>query len=90
VTNLHAGAVNLVNRCVRLYPGETKNDDRRMASMTAELYGVLALLIVGKSGDDNVFTREDGSPGVDFRKAWWKVCTAALHSVEHAPRTRYN
>jgi len=77
VTNLRAGAVDLVNRCVRLYPCETKNDDGRMAFMTAELYEVLAPLMVGKSGDDYVFTREDGSPVVDFRKAWWKVCTAA-------------
>jgi integrase len=77
VTNLRAGAVDLVNRCVRLYPGETKNDDGRMAFMTAELYEALAPLMVGKSGDDYVFTREDGSSVVDFRKAWWKVCTAA-------------
>jgi hypothetical protein len=77
VTNLRAGAVDLVNRCVRLNPGETKNDDGRMAFKTAELYEVLAPLMVGKSGDDYVPTREDGSPVVDFRKAWWKVCTAA-------------
>ena len=45
--------------------------------MTTRLYEALARLLVDKSGDDYVFTREDGSPVLDFRKAWWKVCTAA-------------
>ena len=37
VTNLRASPVDLVNRCVRLYPGETKNDDGRIAFMTTGL-----------------------------------------------------
>lgn len=77
VTNLRASPVDLVNRCVRLYPGETKNDHGRIAFMTTGLYEALAPLMVGKSGNDYVFTREDGSPVFDFRKAWWKVCAAA-------------
>ena len=77
VTNLRASPVDLVNRCVRLYPGETKNNDGPIAFMTTGLYEALAPLMLGKSGDDYVFTRDDGSPVFDFRKAWWKVCTAA-------------
>jgi integrase len=77
VTTLRARRVDLVNRCIRLYPGETKNDDGRIAFMTTGLYEALAPLMRGKSDDDYVFTREDGSPVFDFRKTWWKVCTAA-------------
>ena len=77
VTNLRADRVDLLNRCIRLYPNETKNGEGRLAFMTTRLYEALARLLVDKSGDDYVFTREDGSPVLDFRKAWWKVCTAA-------------
>jgi len=77
VTNLRANRIDLVNRCIRLYPNETKNGDGRLAFMTTRLYEALAPLLVGKSSDQYVFTREDGSPVLDFRKAWWKVSTAA-------------
>ena len=77
VTNLRANQVDMLNRCIRLNPGETKNNDGRIAYMTTDLYNALVPLMFGKSGDDYVFTRPDSSHLVDFRKAWWKVCVAA-------------
>ncbi len=77
VLNLRADQVDLLNRCVRLNPGETKNDDGRLAFMTTSLYNAIAPLMQRKCGDDYVFTRDDGSQVVDLRKTWRRVCVAA-------------
>lgn len=76
VTQLRVGQLDMFNRCARLNPNETKNDDGRVAYMTEALYQALVPLVVGKSKQDFVFTREDGSHIVDFRKTWWEVCVA--------------
>jgi hypothetical protein len=76
VTGLRVNQVDLINRCIRLYPGETKNDDARVAYRSTDLYTAVMPLVLGKSGEDYMFTRAGGARVVDFRKAWWKVCAA--------------
>jgi integrase len=76
VAQLRVGQLDMFNRCARLNANETKNDDGRVAYMTEALYQALVPLVVGKSKHEFVFTREDGSHMVDFRKTWWEVCVA--------------
>jgi integrase len=57
--------------------GETKNGDQRMVMMTEHVFRVLVRCVHGKTPDDFVFTREDGSRVKDFRDAWWNACIRA-------------
>lgn len=74
---LRVNQVDIVERRISLDSGETKNDDARTVIMTDEVYKLLSACIIGKQGDDYVFTREDGKRVKDFRGAWVKACTAA-------------
>ena len=49
--------VDLVHRTIRLNPGETKNDEGRMAVTSDELYTLISACVAGKQSDDFVFTR---------------------------------
>jgi hypothetical protein len=48
---------------------DTKCDDTKHRG-----YGRLAPCANGKQADDAVFIWEDGSPALDFRSAWKKMC----------------
>ena len=41
------------------------------------LHTLLAECVRGKGPEDRVFTRANGRPVKDFRRAWLKLCTAA-------------
>jgi integrase len=73
--NLRVNQLDLLNRTIRLNPGETKNDDGRVVIMTNTVHQLLTQCAAGKKPDDVVFTREDGKPVRDFRGAWKKICT---------------
>lgn len=75
--NLRVEQVDLVSRTIRLEVGTTKNNSGRTVKMTDEVYTLLAACISGKSKENPVFTREDGSPVIDFRKTWRNVCVRA-------------
>lgn len=75
--NLRVAQVDLLNRVIRLEPGTTKNSDGRTVVMTNETLELLRACTAGKTGDDYVFTRENGTRVKDFRGAWAKVCAAA-------------
>ena len=45
--------------------------------MTDTVHTLLAQCVHGKGPADFVFTREDGKPVRDFRKAWGNLCAAA-------------
>lgn len=70
---------------LRLEPGETKNQDGRQFPLTPELRGVLlaqlerAKAIATATGKPVpwVFPHDDGSPILDFRKAWENACARA-------------
>ncbi len=70
--------VNLIDNTIRLHPGSTKNDLGREVQMTPTVRELLTMAVHGKKKPKApVFTREDGQPVVDFRKAWHGVCIRA-------------
>lgn len=69
--------VELKARTIRLEPGTTKNRDGREVTMTANIWALVEQCVQGKKPDDYVFTRQDGKPVRDFRKAWHTLCAAA-------------
>ncbi len=75
--NLRVRQVDLAAGTIRLDPGSTKNRDGREATMTATVNVLLRECIRGKAPDDHVFTRTNGRPVRDFRKAWRTACVAA-------------
>jgi integrase len=75
--NLHVRQIDLRARTIRLDHGTTKNDDGREITMTDTVHTLLAQCVHGKGAADFVFTREDGKPVRDFRKAWRNLCAAA-------------
>jgi integrase len=74
---LRVEQVNIADRTIRLNPGETKNDDGRVVTMTPGVRTLLEALIAGKQPQDSVFTHRDESPVRDFRRAWEKATEAA-------------
>ena len=73
--------VDLQNRTIHLFAGETKNDEGRVVKMTDEVYNHLRVCVEGKSPEDAVFTWPDGRPVKDFRGSWDKVTKAAGVSI---------
>lgn len=66
VDGLKVKQIDLLNRQIRL--GVTKNGDRRLVPMTQEVYTLVSACVSGKRLDDWVFTHEDGTQVMDFRK----------------------
>jgi len=75
--NLRVRQVDLLERTIRLYGGETKNGDGRLAIMTDAVYLLLTECVRGKQAEDFVFTRSKGKRVRDFRVTWRKACIAA-------------
>lgn len=75
--DLKVRQVDLLDRTIRLDAGTTKNGKARTVKMTDEVYLLLAESVRGKGADELVFTRRDGRPVLDFRKAWIKLTKAA-------------
>jgi integrase len=77
VKQLQVRQIDLSNRTIDLDPGSTKNDDARIVRMTQQVYELVSSCTQGKSPNELVFTRPDGSPIGDFRKVWASCCTSA-------------
>jgi integrase len=83
VISLRVNQIDLVDKCIHLWPDETKNDDGREAPIeNPTLLTLLATCIEGKSPDDPVFTwpadhRFRGRPVKDFRDRWERATKAA-------------
>lgn len=75
--NLRVRQVDLSAQTLRLEPGETKNDEARIAFMPALVCALIQQCVTGKQPDDYVFTRKDGKPVRDFRAAWANACCTA-------------
>jgi len=71
---MRVGQIDLADRTIRLEVGMTKNGHGRTVKMTHEVYTLLHACMTGKGPDDHLFTRQDGSPVLDFRGAWQGVC----------------
>ena len=74
---LRVGQVDLKARTIRLDPGTTKNRAGREITMTANVAALLEQCVNGKAPEEHVFTRDNGQPVRDFRKAWYKLCVLA-------------
>jgi integrase len=77
VLGLRVKQVDLAARTIRLEQGTTKNNEGRTVKMTGDVYTLISACVVGKQPEDHVFTREDGKPVLDFRKAWSNACERA-------------
>ena len=75
--NLWVSRIDLSNRTIDLNPGETKNRGGRTVKMTERVYQIIAVCVEDKAPDGFVFTRPDGSPPGDFRRAWANACERA-------------
>jgi integrase len=74
---LRVRQVDVKARTIHLLPGETKNDKGRTVVMTDEVYRSLSECVKGKGPDDAVFTWANGSPVLDFKATWRKMCQSA-------------
>ena len=83
--NLRWSGVDLERGVIRLFQGETKNDEGRTLAIAGPLVAIMARreaarLVEREDGEpfvaDHVFHR-DGHPIVDYRRAWAKACKAA-------------
>jgi integrase len=74
---LRVGQIDLLDRAIRLNPGETKSGKGRLVPLAPDAFLLLQALVVGKTGNDSVFARSDGSPVRDFRDAWATLCKTA-------------
>jgi len=77
LTGMRVAQVDLSERTIELNPGETKNDQGRLVSMTAKVHELLSTCVAGKRSDELVFTRGDGRPAGNFRRTWQRCCDAA-------------
>jgi integrase len=74
VLGLRVGQVDLADRTIRLEVGTTKNGEGRTVTMTKEVFELLSACVIGKKQDDHLFTRDDGTPVLDFRNVWQGIC----------------
>jgi integrase len=74
---LRCRQVDLLGRWLELEEGTTKNGEGRKVHMTGEVFELMRACTRGKSPDEFVFTREDGSRVVDFRDDWYTLCVAS-------------
>lgn len=77
LAGLRVSQVDLAERTVELNPGETKNDQGRVVVMTTKAWELLQSCVAGKTSDELVFTRPDGSAVRNFRRIWARACRAA-------------
>jgi integrase len=77
IIKLRVNQLDMKDREIRLDVGTTKNGLGRVITMSDALYTLLAECVRGKAPGDRVFTRENGRPVKDFRRAWWKLIEAA-------------
>jgi integrase len=67
---LRVSQISIAERTIRLYRGETKNDEGREVTMTPLLRQLIQECVTDKRTDDFVLTRKNGKPVGDFRGLW--------------------
>jgi integrase len=77
VLGLRVKQVDLAAGTIRLEQGTTKNNEGRTVKMTGDVYTLISACVIGKQAEEHVFTRDDGKPVLDFRKAWDNACERA-------------
>lgn len=74
---LRVDQVDPHRRTLRLNPGTTKNKKGREVYIDDSLIELFKAACAGKQPGDAVFTRDDGSPVLEFRGAWRNLCIRA-------------
>jgi integrase len=81
VLRLRARQVDLTRGTISLPPSSTKEKFPRVVAMTGEIKALLAMLMEGKTGEDQVFCRDEGrykgQPVRDIRNDWTAMFAAA-------------
>ena len=77
VLGLRVKQVDLAAGTIRLEQGTTKNNEGRTVKMTGDVYTLISACVIGKQAEEHVFSRDDGKPVLDFRKAWDNACERA-------------
>jgi integrase len=74
--SLRVAQVDLLNRIIRLEPGQTKNGEARTAPIDKLLHPWLEQCVVGKDSDRFVFSRDENGfrPVRSFRAGWYRAC----------------
>jgi integrase len=87
--NLRVEQVDLIERTIELYEGETKNDEARKVHMTNPVYELLVACCEGKKPWDNVFTMPNGRRIFDPRFHWAALCVKSNLGI-YIPAKRSN
>jgi len=74
---MRCNQVDLASRTIRLWRGTTKSGEPRQVKMTSEVCVLLTACLLGKNPTDYVFSRNGGTPILDFRGRWDSLCEAA-------------
>lgn len=74
---MRCNQVDLAGQTIRLWRGTTKSGEPRLVRMTHEVAVLLTACVQGKGPDDFVFSRNGGTPILDFRGSWDTLCKAA-------------
>jgi integrase len=77
LTKMRVAQIDIAEGTIELNPGETKNDQGRVVEMTRSVRDLLGQCITGKEAGDLVFTRANGKPVGNFRRAWARACRDA-------------
>jgi integrase len=74
---LLVGQINFYEGTIKIRRGATKNGNGKTVAMTKKLRKLLETCCQDKSTDQQVFTYKDGTPVLDFRRAWEKATKLA-------------
>jgi len=74
ILGLHVRQVDLRTNLIRFDVGATKNGEGREVAMTHTIRELVRQAVVGKSPENQLFTRANATPVKDFRKRWKKLC----------------
>ncbi len=74
---LRVSQLDFLSNTITLHADQTKNGCSRKVVMTGVVRELLRQCVVGKSAQDHVFTREDGSPVIFFRQGLADVLRAS-------------
>jgi integrase len=69
--------VDLAGETIRLWRGTTKSGEPRLVRMTQDVKVLLQACVIDKKPDHYVFSRNGGTPILDFRGRWDKLCEDA-------------
>jgi integrase len=74
---MRCNQVDIAAQTIRLWRGTTKSGEPRLVKMTGDVLVLLTACLLGKEPEHYVFSRNGGTPILDFRGRWDVLCSAA-------------